>query len=349
MSEGAVLIATGAALATGFLATRLLIRAPGSFWPVDYPNERSLHEQPVRRVGGIAILLALLVGMGSAWGLGAALPPARSILVPIGAGLMLVFGSSLWDDFRATPIALRLAIQGLSVVPLAAAGLMFDSLGVPGFSIPLPVPVAIVLGGLWVVWMSNLYNFMDGTDGLAGAMSVFGFGAMAAIGFFAGHDGFALVAGLIAAGTLGFLVLNWPPARVFMGDGGSVSLGYLAASLTLWAQHEGIFPLWVGALLFLPFIGDATVTLVGRLLRGESPARAHREHAYQKLVRLGYRKSQVLAWSILCMMGAALSGTWAAMTRSPGLQAALFTGDLVGLAAVLAIVHALKNHREQHG
>jgi UDP-N-acetylmuramyl pentapeptide phosphotransferase/UDP-N-acetylglucosamine-1-phosphate transferase len=153
--------------------------------------------------------------------------------------------------------------------------------------------------------MLNLYNFMDGIDGLAGGMAVFGFGALAVLGWIAAAPGFALLSLSIAVASLGFLVFNFPPARIFMGDVGAGTLGFLAGLLTLWGVRAGIFPFWVGVLVFSPFIVDASWTLLRRLATGEKPWQAHRAHAYQRLVQAGWnhRRTTLCEYGLMIICG----------------------------------------------
>ncbi|MGH8403673.1 MAG: glycosyl transferase, partial [Gammaproteobacteria bacterium] len=148
-------------------------------------------------------------------------------------------------------------------------------------------------------WSANLYNFMDGLDGLAAGMGMFGFGSFALLGALASDPGFSLINATIAAACLGFLLWNFPPARIFMGDAGAVSLGFFASVLTLWANQQNIFPLWIGVAVFSPFIVDATWTLMRRIMRGAKPWEAHREHFYQRLVLAGWGRRKLL----LCQYG----------------------------------------------
>ena len=135
--------------------------------------------------------------------------------------------------------------------------------------------------------MTNLYNFMDGMDGLAGGMGVFGFGFLGLAGWLHGDTGFAVQSWVIAAAALGFLRFNFPPAQIFMGDAGSTVFGFLAAVFILQAQRRGLLPVWCGILIFSPFVVDATVTLIRRVLRGDAIWIAHRSHYSQRLVTLG--------------------------------------------------------------
>jgi UDP-N-acetylmuramyl pentapeptide phosphotransferase/UDP-N-acetylglucosamine-1-phosphate transferase len=159
---------------------------------------------------------------------------------------------------------------------------------------------------LFVVWMTNLYNFMDGMDGFAGGMAFFGFGTFAVLGDMAGQSFFAALNFIVAAAAAGFLVFNFPPARIFMGDVGSSTLGLLAAAFALWGDSVGAFPLWIGILVFSPFIVDATATLHRRLYEGHRIWVPHKTHYYQRLVRLGWNhRRAVLAEYVLMAMSAA--------------------------------------------
>jgi UDP-N-acetylmuramyl pentapeptide phosphotransferase/UDP-N-acetylglucosamine-1-phosphate transferase len=161
-----------------------------------------------------------------------------------------------------------------------------------------------IIAVLAIVWMANLYNFMDGSDGLAGAMAVVGFGAYALAAWLAGSTAVALFLPLAAA-VAPFLAYNAPPARVFLGDAGSVPLGFLAAVFGLTGWQEGWWPAWFPLLVFLPFIADASLTLATRLLRGARVWEAHREHSYQHLVQSGWGHRRTLALYAALMVGAA--------------------------------------------
>lgn len=231
----------------------------------DIPNERSLHTKPVPRVGGLALLLGILAG----W---MVLTPFWSwwIILPT-LGLFLL---SLVDDVRSLSPRIRLVGHFIAA-----------SLVVLGANIPL-LWIAPVL--LFIVWMTNLYNFMDGSDGLAGGMALFGFSAYSAAAWLAGDEGFALLNLSIAAAALSFLFFNFHPARVFMGDAGSIPLGFLSATLGMYGWQNGIWPLWFPLLTFSPFIVDATLTLYRRLRRGEKLSQAHRSHYYQRQIQMGW-------------------------------------------------------------
>lgn len=260
-------------------------------WMLDQPNTRSLHTVPVPRIGGLGLLSGVIV----TWLCFAVAIPAA---VWIGTGLLMVI--SFIDDVRQVPVWCRLLVQGI-----AAAGFsMVFLLGTYGWMSALSVMIA-------VVWMSNLYNFMDGSDGLAGGMTVIGFGCYGLIACLAGHYDFAVLNFSIVAAALAFLRYNFYPARIFMGDAGAIPLGFLAAVLGVWGGLDQLWSIWVPLLIFSPFIADATVTLLKRLLRGERIWQAHRGHYYQRMVQsgLGHRNTALSAYAMMFMVG--VSAVWA--------------------------------------
>lgn len=188
---------------------------------------------------------------------------------------------------------------------LLIGGFVLYVLSTGGASI-LPV-LALIISILCLVWMSNLFNFMDGMDGLAGGMSIIGFGFLSFITWTSGHAFIATLAFFIAVASSGFLVFNFPPAKIFMGDVGSVPLGFSAGGLSALCIHRGIFDIWVPFLIFSPFIVDATVTLFFRMLRGEKIWKAHRKHFYQRLVLAGWRQPKVLMVEYVLMLSSGMS------------------------------------------
>jgi UDP-N-acetylmuramyl pentapeptide phosphotransferase/UDP-N-acetylglucosamine-1-phosphate transferase len=184
-----------------------------------------------------------------------------------------------------------------------------------------------------IVWMTNLFNFMDGTDGLAGGMGMIGFGTLAFAATAAGAAPLALACVALAAACAGFLVFNFPPARVFMGDAGSIPLGFLAGALGLQGVVSGAWQAWFPLLVFSPFIVDATVTLLRGLIGGERVWIAHRRHAYQRLVLAGWTPRSV-AWSGYALMAACALGALAIRPLEPMLQC----GIIFCWAAIYALL-----------
>ena len=266
-------------ICSGIIALRLRFGDRG----LDHPNQRSLHERPTPHGGGLGIVIAMLV-----IGVSLKVPPALLALVLALASL------SLLDDAKPLPSWLRLAVH------LAAAGVVCWLIDLPTWLWPMAM--------LAVAWMTNLYNFMDGADGLAGSQGAAGFLAYS-VGLGLGGD--PLLAGWCAAAALacvGFLFFNWPPAKIFMGDVGSIPLGFLAGSLGLLGIWRGLWPLWFPLLVFAPFILDASLTLARRAFSGARVWEAHRDHYYQRMVRLGYgHRGMTLRWSGMMLAGASLA------------------------------------------
>lgn len=259
-------LAPVAAFLVALLVARLLLTPAGRRIALDTPNERSLHAQPVPRTGGLAIASGVAGSLVLAW------PGLPAIL----AAAALVAVVSLVDDIVGLPTLARLALH----LGAAMAALALD--------LEVSRGLLFVVLALALAWTTNLYNFMDGSDGLAGGMAVFGFGAYALAAFLFGAATLAALCASLAAACAAFLVFNWHPARLFMGDVGSVPLGFLAGALGLQGWAIGAWPLWFPLLVFAPFMCDATLTLIRRLLRREPVWRAHREHYYQRLVRMGF-------------------------------------------------------------
>jgi UDP-N-acetylmuramyl pentapeptide phosphotransferase/UDP-N-acetylglucosamine-1-phosphate transferase len=297
---------------------------------MDYPNDRSLHQTPVPRTGGLGVLAGLAVA--------GAFAAARGAMVEawawLAAALLLVGAISLLDDRSEVPRRWRLAAHLGAAGLLMKGGILWTDIDLPWGHWHLPDAVALPLTGLCVVWMINLYNFMDGMDGFAGGMAVFGFGALAVLGWQAGDLTYAAGTAIVAAAAGGFLTSNFPPARIFLGDTGSSTLGLLAAGLALLGAQRGLFPLWAAWLAFSPFIVDATWTLLRRLGKGERLWEAHRSHHYQRLVLAGWGHRKTLLWSYGLM--AASAATAVAGARMPAAEQAWL---LVACGGIYALVH----------
>jgi UDP-N-acetylmuramyl pentapeptide phosphotransferase/UDP-N-acetylglucosamine-1-phosphate transferase len=278
---------------------------------LDRPNERSLHERPVPRTGGIAILAGTLVslafGAGELW-----LPLAAA-----GALAMVSFVDDLQGMHGGARLVAHLAAAALAVWYLLS-----------------PMHLAsVALLVIAIAWITNLFNFMDGSDGLAGGMAAIGFGAYAVAAGVSGDAALAALCTALAAASIAFLAYNFHPARVFLGDVGSIPLGFLAATLGLAGWRNDLWPLWFPVLVFGPFIGDATLTLAKRLARGERVWEAHRSHYYQRLVRMGFghRRTALIGYAV--MLACAVTAL-AGRTQPPPVQAMLFGAASALLAAV---------------
>jgi UDP-N-acetylmuramyl pentapeptide phosphotransferase/UDP-N-acetylglucosamine-1-phosphate transferase len=288
MSHANLLLPSATALALSFGVLMLLLRSGTTrYLAIDHPNQRSLHHQPVPRGGGVAIILALF----GAWSL--LLQPPLTLMLLAG----VLAGISYTDDWKGLPVAARLSVHALAAVVLVHSGLPQQN---------LDFWLSIGLAG-YVIWMTNAYNFMDGADGLAGGMAVLGFSAYG-LAALAPAESFATMCFAVAAAAAGFLPFNFPPAKIFMGDVGSIPLGFLAAALGLMGWQQQIWPLWFPLLVFSPFLMDASVTLLRRMMGGERFWQAHREHYYQRLIRMGWSHRRTTLSEYLLMAAVSASG-----------------------------------------
>ena len=261
---------------------------------LDIPNERSSHTVPTPRGGGLIIFLVSigtflvymwLSGVGFYWS--------------YFAGALIVAFISLVDDVRTISPVSRILFHGL------AAGLVIWSLGgfreilIPFFGIVRLGVWGDFLAFFWIVWLINAYNFMDGIDGIAAMQALTAGLGWSLAGWYLGIEFLNFYGIVMALSAAGFLMLNWQPAKIFMGDVGSAFLGYSFAVLPLFAlkmtqesEIRSILP-WMGVVFVWFFVFDSVFTLFKRLFRGERIWLAHREHIYQKMVIAGVSHSKV--------------------------------------------------------
>jgi UDP-N-acetylmuramyl pentapeptide phosphotransferase/UDP-N-acetylglucosamine-1-phosphate transferase len=202
------------------------------------------------------------------------------------------------DDRRGLPAKVRFAVHCIVV-----AALLLGSRATQPWWM-------LALAAFAMLWLVNLYNFMDGADGLAGGMALFGFGGYALAASTGTHPDAALAAAsaVVAGAAAGFLAFNFHPARVFLGDAGSIPLGFLAGALGYLGWRAAVWPIWFPIIVFAPFIFDASTTLLWRLARGEKFWQAHREHYYQRMVRLGWGHARTaICWYLLMLSGIMLA------------------------------------------
>jgi Fuc2NAc and GlcNAc transferase len=245
---------------------------------LDVPNERSSHFHPIPNGGGAALLSAFALGLllsarlYGAW-------DETFVMLAVAALVLMVLG--VIDDLRGLSVRLRLMLYTLVCLLVAVsllhgvdtAGILFDG-------------ILALLAALALLWALNLYNFMDGIDGIAALQTVLASCGAALLSWATGHGGhYALFCLLLAAAHCGFLVWNYPPARLFMGDAGSVPTGFLLAAMALIGALQGVLNPLCWFVLLAVFITDATWTLAWRMVSGQSFTQPHRSHAYQRLSR----------------------------------------------------------------
>lgn len=260
---------------------------------MDIPNQRSSHQIPTPSGGGLGIVLAFLTAI-----------VVLFIVDSMGLELFLVLLTSLmiagigfWDDHRHIPARWRFSVQVLAALIIAFCLQGFPPLSLGSYRIDLGFS-GYFIAVLFLVWMLNLFNFMDGIDGIAASEAIFVSASLA--GFVYTKDtNLALPAIALAFSCLGFLIWNWPPAKIFMGDVGSGFLGFLLAVLILVYSFEDPVFLYVGLILFAVFVVDSTYTLLCRFIAGEKWYEAHCSHAYQHLARKhGHLKVTLSVWAI---------------------------------------------------
>lgn len=260
---------------------------------IDHPNPRGSHQVATPRGGGAGIVLAIIAGAALLGWLGL-LSPGLTLSLTLGGGAVALVG---WVDDHGHVDARWRALVHLAAAAWALYQLGgLDTLQVGRWEIPLG-PFGIPLALIAIVWLTNLYNFMDGIDGLAAIQGIFAAATGAALLVGYGQQGGALLCLVIAAACAGFLYWNRPPARIFMGDIGSGFLGYCFAVVALAGEQQGSLPVQVWLLLMALFIADASYTLSARIWRGEPWYRPHRQHAYQRQARaLGSHRRVDLLW-----------------------------------------------------
>lgn len=316
------LVTYGMLLAGAFgvavLATPLMRRFALRHALLDVPNERSAHSVPTPRGGGSAIAAAFFSSLALLlwWDV---LPQAAGMALLWGGLLVAAVGA--WDDRRHIAPLWRLLAHVLAAV--WALFWLGKDLSVVHASLAL----------LGIVWLTNLYNFMDGIDGLAGSQALCAALAGGVLLWLSDAPGLALASLTLAMSSAGFLVWNWPPAKIFMGDTGSGLLGYSFAVLALASAQSGALSALIWLILLAPFVLDATLTLLRRMLRGECWYQAHATHLYQRMAQAGYSHKQV-TMAVIILNVALLWGLAAWLWRHAEL--AVWTVSVAGIIGAAA-------------
>ena len=286
------------------LAISLMRRFASQAFATDHPGERSSHVRPTARGGGIAIVAVVIAGLLL---LAPQSVPPFTLLAAVGIALI-----SWLDDHRSLSAAVRLTAHGTAaVVAIVECGPIEQMPLVGGNTLFLPPAVGFPLTFLWIVGLTNAYNFMDGIDGIAGLEGVIAGSSWAVAGALSLQPLPTWCGALLAGGCLGFLIHNWHPARIFMGDVGSAFLGYLFAVLPLVWRGAPAAGLAIGVLVVWPFVFDTVLTFIRRARAHQPLLRAHRSHLYQRLVRTGLRHDSVtVLYAALATSGGLLGITW---------------------------------------
>ncbi|MBX3053008.1 MAG: glycosyltransferase family 4 protein [Caldilineaceae bacterium] len=277
---------------------------------LDIPNERSSHTHPTPRGGGLVIVVCTLLGLWlSDWFFAARIPVQAMAGYSLGAALIALV--SWLDDLRSLSNRIRFSAHAAGALLILLAVGFWQEVDLPFVGFVHWGWLGVPFTFLWVVGLTNAYNFMDGIDGLAGSQAVIAGAGWAGLGWLGGEPLVSLLGLLVAGSSFGFLLHNWPPARIFMGDVGSAFLGFTFAALSVLAAQQNPRLAVAGILLLWPFLFDTAFTFLRRLRRRENVFAAHRSHLYQRLVIAGYsHRTVTLLYSGLALVGVVLAFGW---------------------------------------
>lgn len=300
------------------LATPLVIHAARRWGWVDYPNKDRWHTRPVALMGGIAIFASTASALGLMGGF-------EAFSWHVWLGIALIFSAGLADDAWTLRPEVKLVVQILSTVLLLYAGLAFWRGG--------PFWVSVPLTFLWVIGITNAFNLIDGMDGLAGGVAAIAASVLGSVAWMTGDADVALVAGTVAGASAGFLVFNFNPAKIFMGDCGSMTLGYVLAVIAMSVQGSGgpvAATLTPVVVLALP-IFDTTFVTVTRILTGRAVSEGGTDHTHHRLAHLGMSERR----AVLTLHGISLVfGLCALLVYQSSIQFFLSVLLLVGVGIV---------------
>ncbi len=271
---------------------------------LDTPNHRSSHSKPTPTAGGLAIVITFFLGMGILYFIADKTMISQKFFMGFTFSSLLIAGMSFYDDYNQKPFSLRLITQIVAILVVISFGIVITDI-----NLSPSVDIALGLGGylitfVWILGLTNAYNFMDGLNGMAGGNAVITSFFLGIVSFSQGSNFTYIVCYTIIAGTLGFLMFNFPKGKLFMGDVGSTFLGFTFATLAIISAlyDTAHTSLLVIPLLLFHFIYDTFFTFIRRLIAKENVFRAHSSHLYQLLNRMGYSHIRVtLFYCTMCL------------------------------------------------
>ncbi len=343
------LLAALVAAAATAAATPLVIRFARARALFCMPGERRIHTRPVPRVGGVAVVIGVfaalvaaaaaagpLLSSGAAW-----TPPAR-VLAGLAVGGVIVFGAGLVDDLRGLRPLVKLVAQVTAAVVVYGLGFQIEHLSLGGGELLVPW-VSLPLTVLWVVGVTNAYNLVDGMDGLATGLGLVAFGATIAAAAALGNADVVLVAAVLFGALAGFLPWNFNPARIFLGDSGSLFIGFSLAVLSVHGSTKSSTAVLVAVPLFalaIPLL-DTAVAMARRWLRGLPLSQADARHIHHRLLALGMRhRDAVLVLYTAAALFAGL-GILLAFAPPPELRLIAVAAGLASIGVVVAGMRGL--------
>ena len=285
---------------------------------LDFPNERSSHSRPTPKGGGIAIVGAFILGISLIHLIGDFSPIRTRYFFGFFISALVIASISIYDDFSPRSATVKIFAQICAVAIALGAGIVIDEVHLPGMQLVGLGWWGYVISLLWILGLTNAYNFMDGLDGMAASTAVIASGFLCFISFDQGSHFIYLASLVLCAASIGFLVFNLSPARIFMGDLGSTFLGFSFAVMAVIAarydrSHTSLF---VVPLLLFHFIFDSFFTFFRRLVRGDPVMRAHRTHLYQLLHQVGLSHGKVTLIYSAMAAGQGIGAVF--MVRVPG-------------------------------
>ncbi len=284
-----------------------LLRRKSSVLVPDNPNSRSSHNQVVPKGGGLVIIVAT-VSLISIYQAIYQSITVMHVLIVLLVGCISVLG--WFDDRYNLRIPTRIIVQTVVACALVYLVVHFKGLDIAGYRLELPDWLLFVVLVVWVVWMTNLFNFMDGIDGLVATQSTIASVVLAIWFYQAGAPDLAALNITLAGALVGFSILNWRPASVFLGDIGSLTLGIYFAVMSVIGWTAYYMAVEAFLLLYGVMVCDTSITLALRILRGERWWEAHLNHFYQRLVGLGYNHAQVASLAAVITLCLSIYGSF---------------------------------------
>ncbi|MBO6557005.1 MAG: undecaprenyl/decaprenyl-phosphate alpha-N-acetylglucosaminyl 1-phosphate transferase [Pseudomonadales bacterium] len=287
---------------------------------MDEPNHRSSHVKAVPRAGGVSIVITFYIGVAITWLLGEFEGVDNGLLAGFLFATFIVAAISLIDDITDQSALVKLVTQMIAVGIVLSMGIYLDELALPGFSYVDLGWIGVVISFFWILGLTNAYNFMDGLDGLAGGVAAIAGLFFLIITYLQGSSFVYIISYSLLAGALGFLFLNFPPAKIILGDVGAAFIGFVFAVLAIIATRfdESRTSFFVIPMLMFNFIYDTSFTLVKRWLQGKNVLEAHREHLYQLMNRSGFSHMEVVLVQYCMVFMQGLGAMW--MVQIPGDQ-----------------------------
>lgn len=342
-----------ALLHLAFAFSLTIFCAAGTYWMahhvriMDIPNHRSMHSVATPKSGGIAIVATFLLGSILIYRFASVARIAPNYFFTFLGGGIALAAVSLFDDIKQKSFLAKLGAQALCAVAVCSSGLILVNMNLPGVGAIELGRLGYVITLFWIIGLTNAYNFMDGMDGLVGGV---GFIAASFLCALALHENSAYVymtSYVLAAGLAGFLVFNFPPAKIFMGDVGSAFVGYAFAVLALIAASfdQSHLSFYVVPLLLFQILFDTSFTLVRRLLKREKIYEPHRTHLYQLAAALGYSQKRIIIFQYAVAVAQGI-GAYFLILLPPDMRPVVFVPFLIFNAyyAYWIILRA-KNHR----